>query len=99
LNRVNLLRAGVVNTIDEFNRSPFSAHAALAGSLERDWQDTRYVLSFFGTGSDARNTYLQFVAQGVDQGTRPELVGGGLIRSMGGWFEVVALRRMESRKH
>jgi len=62
--------------------------------VDRDWQDTQYVLSFFGTPPEARRNYSEFVKQGVDQGTRPELVGGGLIRSMGGWFEVLALRRM-----
>jgi putative transposase len=30
---------------------------------------------------------------GQDQGHRPELVGGGLIRSMGGWSQVLTLRR------
>ena len=90
---LNLLRAGVVTTIAQLNRSPWSGHAALAGSVDRDWQDTQYVLSFFGTPPEARRNYIEFVKQGVDQGTRPELVGGGLIRSMGGWFEVLALRR------
>jgi putative transposase len=66
----------------------------LAGSVDRDWQDTQYVLSFFGTPPEARKQYIEFLEQCVDQGTRPELVGGGLIRSMGGWFEVLALRRM-----
>jgi putative transposase len=95
---LNLLRAGIVKTIDELNRSPFSGHSALTGSVGRDWQDTRYVLSLFGGGSEARNNYIDFVKQGVDQGNRPELVGGGLIRSMGGWFEVLALRSMGIRE-
>lgn len=30
--------------------------------------------------------------EGKDQGRRPELVGGGLIRSMGGWSKVLSLR-------
>jgi putative transposase len=80
--------------MEELNRSPWSGHAALAGSVDRDWQDTPYVLSFFGTPPEARKHYIEFVEQGVGQGKRPELVGGGLIRSMGGWFEVLALRRM-----
>jgi hypothetical protein len=29
----------------------------------------------------------------MDQGRRPELVGGGLIRSSGGWSEVLSLRK------
>jgi putative transposase len=43
---LNLLRAGLVKTIDDLNLSPFSGHSALAGYVARDWQDTPYVLSF-----------------------------------------------------
>jgi putative transposase len=31
--------------------------------------------------------------EGIAQGKRPELVGGGLIRSLGGWSQVLSLRR------
>jgi hypothetical protein len=33
------------------------------------------------------------VREGIEKGRRPELVGGGLIRSLGGWSEVLSLRR------
>ncbi|MBW1793433.1 MAG: hypothetical protein JRJ38_03240 [Deltaproteobacteria bacterium] len=36
---------------------------------------------------DARRRYLSYVSAGIDEGRRPELVGGGLIRSVGGWLE------------
>jgi len=36
--------------------------------------------------------YRKFVEEGKDQGRRPELVGGGLIRSLGGWSRVMSLR-------
>jgi len=36
---------------------------------------------------------LKFLEEGIKMGRRPELVGGGLIRSMGGWSGVLALRR------
>jgi len=87
-----------VKTIEELHRSPFSGHSAVAGYVDRDWQDTPYVLSFFGTAHEARKKYREFVEQGVALGKRPELVGGGLIRSMGGWFEVLALRRMGTKE-
>jgi hypothetical protein len=35
--------------------------------------------------------------KGVNDGKRPELVGGGLIRSLGGWSAVKALRGMSER--
>ncbi len=43
--------------------------------------------------STARRRYREFVKKGVSQGRRPELVGGGLIRSLGGWSAVRALRK------
>jgi hypothetical protein len=42
------------------------------------------LLHFGDTVKVARRRYRQFVKQGVDQGTRPELQGGGLVRSNGG---------------
>ena len=29
--------------------------------------------------------YISFVSKGVGEGRRPELTGGGLVRSVGGW--------------
>jgi hypothetical protein len=68
------------------------------GKVKRPWQQRRYVLSFFGSGAKAREEYLRFVEQGVGQGRRPELVGGGLIRSLGGWAEVRSLRSRRERQ-
>jgi len=42
------------------------------------------LLQFGDTLKVARRRYRQFVKQGVDQGSRPELQGGGLVRSAGG---------------
>ena len=90
---LNLIRASLVKDIRGLNRSPFSGHSALMGYVKRDWQDTEYVLNYFGKDRDSRRNYLKFVKQGINQGRRPELVGGGLIRSLGSWAEVLALRR------
>ena len=83
----------MVKDIKELNRWPWSGHSALMGKVERKWQDSEYVLSFFGNGSNARRNYVRYVERGVGLGQRPELVGGGLIRSLGGWSEVLALRK------
>jgi hypothetical protein len=63
------------------------------GKVRRDWQDIDTVLAYFGKGRKAVEKYEQFVKEGVLQGRRPELVGGGLIRSMGGWSQVLSLKR------
>jgi REP element-mobilizing transposase RayT len=95
---LNLLRAGLVKSIRELDRSPWSGHSALVGKTEMKWQDTEYVLSFFGEGRDRRKRYQKYLEEGVALGKRPELVGGGLIRSLGGWSEVLAIRK-QGKKH
>ncbi len=96
---LNPLRAGLLFDPSDLNRYPYCGHSALTGYWPREWQDTGYVLSSFGkTVGKARKEYVDFVMAGVSQGRKPELVGGGLIRSLGGWKEVNRLRsKPESR--
>jgi len=75
------------------NRYSYCGHSALIGKKKREWQDIEYVLGFFGKSTgEARNEYRSHVVKGFSMGRRPELVGGGLIRSLGGWDEVKKLR-------
>lgn len=94
---LNLLRSGMVTDIRELNRSPWSGHATLLGNKERQWQNTDYVLSYFGSTRESKKKYLNYVQEGIDGGRRPELVGGGLVRSLGGWSEVLALRTKKGK--
>jgi hypothetical protein len=48
-------------------------------------------LGYFLTGDDTRKAYVSYIEAGVDQGHRDDLIGGGLIRSLGGWSEVKKL--------
>lgn len=89
---LNLLRAGILTDLQELNHSPFSGHSALMDRTRREWQETEYVLSFFGEGRKRIKKYLEFIQEGIPLGQRPFLVGGGLIRSSGGWSAVLALR-------
>jgi len=86
-------RAGPVKDLKELNRNPWSGHSALSGKVKRGWQNTKYVLSFFGSSGNSRKNCLRYVKKSIDQGRSPELVGGGLIRSLGGWSAVKALRK------
>jgi putative transposase len=64
------------------------------GREKSDWQERKYVLrQFHSREKEAIRTYRRFMEEGKDRGRRPELVGGGLIRSLGGWSEVLSLRR------
>ena len=96
---LNLLRAGLVKDMAELSRYPWSGHSALTGKVKREWQDTDYVLSLFSQDRYRRRDYEKYVQKGAASGRRPELVGGGLVRSLGGWSEVLALRsRGEKRR-
>ena len=55
-------------------------------------------MSLFGQKvSEARRLYSKFVEEGVSDGRRPELVGGGLVRSLGGWASAKALHGAKDR--
>ena len=90
---LNPVRAKVVGDIGTLNRYPFCGHSALMGKQKRPWQQNDYVLSYFGKSvSDARKSYLEYVQSGFNQGRRPELTGGGLIKGLGGWKAVRKIR-------
>jgi len=56
------------------------------------------ILGFGKQVSAARQAYRDYVAKGIAQGLRPELVGGGLIRSAGGWSVVKMMRRVQDHR-
>jgi putative transposase len=85
---LNPIRAGIVPTIDELKFYRYCGHSSLMGKTKRAWQDTNYVLGYFAKSkAQAKKQYEVFVADGLTQGRRKELTGGGLIRSLGGWTE------------
>jgi len=95
---LNPLRAKKVKDLQELSACSKCGHSVLMGKIERQWQDTEYVLSFFGkTVRSARISYVDFVRQGIELGSRPELVGGGLLRSIGGWSELEAYKKEGTR--
>lgn len=94
---LNLLRAAEVTSVEALNTCPWSGHSALVGTIPREWQDTEYILSFFGKKRAGRAKYLNFINEGLTQGRRPDLVGGGLIRSRGGWAEVLSTKRHQEQ--
>ena len=58
------------------------------------WQNKRYILGLFGGKVlPIRRHYRVFVEKGIADGKRQELTGVGLIRSVGGWEAVKALRK------
>ena len=95
---LNPLRAGLVQNMTELDRYPWSGHSVLMGNKKREWQDIDYVLRWFDkTKNAARNKYRQYVKEGIEEGKRDDLVGGGLIRTLGGWSQVLSQRKSEGK--
>jgi hypothetical protein len=94
---LNPVRGGLVPGLRALRTYPWTGHAALLGGVDRAWQETATVLAHFGPSrKSARQRYEEFIREGIAHGRRPELVGGGLIRSLGGWAQVLSLRRKGS---
>ena len=91
---LNPIRAGIVSDLKELGKFVYSGHGTILGKYDHSFQDVDYILGLFGKRvSEARKAYRTYVQKGIKQGRRSELVGGGLIRSAGGWSEVKGLRR------
>ncbi len=91
---LNPLRASLVNSIRQLDWYKYCGHSILMGRRKNDWQNTKDVLQLFGKRpSSARKHYREFVEKGGLMGRRPDLVGGGLIRSVGGWQALKTLSR------
>ena len=95
---LNPLRVHLVSNVWELDHYPWCGHAVLIGRIKNDWQDRNYVLSWFGRREgEARRAYRKYMEEGIGQGRRPELVGGGVVRSYGGWSAVLSLRKSLKR--
>ena len=91
---LNPLRGGDVKNFEELMGYPWTGHAVIMGKRKADWQDVDTILAYFGKSRrNAQRRYSEFLEEGVSRGRRPELVGGGLVRSLGGWSQVVSMRR------
>jgi len=91
---LNPIRASVVKDLKQLKTYPFCGHHVLMGEYDHGWQDTKYVLDRFGkTMGAAKRAYAKFISKGLPAGRRPDLVGGGLVRSVGGWSALKSFRK------
>ena len=90
---LNPVRAKIIQTMEELDRYPWTGHRAIIGKVKYSWMDVDSVLSqFSGAKKKAKAEYRRFVREELNQGRKPELTGGGLIRSQGGWSQVLSMR-------
>jgi len=91
---LNPLRAGIVKELKELDQYPYCGHSVMMGKNKQKWQDVDYILKFYNSKySAARRRYREYVEKSLGEGRRPELVGGGWVRSAGGWSVVKSMRR------
>jgi hypothetical protein len=84
--------------LSDLGRYPYTGHSFILGKRKKPWQDINYVLHYFDRKPvSTRKQYRVYVQKGIKEGRRLDLVGGGLIRSMGGWAEVKSLRKGKGR--
>ena len=90
---LNPVRAAMLKDLKGLRNYPYTGHSVLMNKIKRGWQDTGYVLSCFGqSAAVGRRNYSAFINAGWDQGRIPELTGGGLVRSLGGWTALKKIR-------
>lgn len=91
---LNPIRAGIIDTMEALDKYPKTGHAVIMGKIKHEWQDREYVLGLFGQQESlAKRAYRSFVKKGISLGYRPDLNGGGLIRSSGGWVPLKQMRQ------
>ena len=94
---LNPLRAKIIPDLKFLDKHTYSGHAAIMGKKKNNWQDTDYVLKLFNSKlSLARRRYREYVKKGISEGKRPDLIGGGLVRSAGGWDALKGLRKIKA---
>jgi len=95
---LNPLRANIIKDYSSLGRYKYCGHGVILGNKRNDWQDVDYVLGFFSKKRKiSQRQYKEYVSEGIEKGRRPDLVGGGLIRSLGGWSEARKPGKGESR--
>jgi REP element-mobilizing transposase RayT len=91
---LNPLRAGLVMDLKALDNYAYGGHSVMMHKRQQPGQDKDYILKFYAkTAKTAIRRYREFVAKGIDEGRKPDLVGGGLVRSAGGWSAVKTMRK------
>lgn len=95
---LNPLRAKIVRDMKGLSNYRWSGHSVIMGKSKAEWQSSGEILEYFGKNKfEAVKKYEEFVEEAKSMPKREDLTGGGLIRSAGGWKEVLNLRRSKEK--
>ena len=96
---LNPLRAKLVKDMNELDAYKWCGHSVIIGEKESQWQSTGDILKLFGEcRSEAIMKYREFVNKGSDEGKIEKLTGGGVVRSAGGWKEMISLKQSKQKQ-
>ncbi len=59
---LNPLRGGIIKSLDDLSKYPYSSHKVIMGARGSNWYDPALILAHFGSQKE----YLDFVAAGID---------------------------------
>jgi len=86
---LNPLRSGGVQGLEKLDHYKYCGHSALMGIRKCEWQDTKFVLAWFGeTLPEAKKSYYEFIKEAITKEMKNQLAGKSLIRSLGLWEPV-----------
>ena len=92
---LNPLRANMIENLSALERYRWTGHAGMIlGKHRRTWHEVDAILSLFGESRHrAVVAYRQFMSFAAETERIPNLSGGGLVRSYGGWETISRLRK------
>jgi len=91
---LNPLKARMLDSVEHLERYRWTGHAGLMGHHIQPWHDRDAVLRLFSSQRRyAIRQYRQFILAGLDEMNAPDLSGGGLVRSYGGWDSISMLKK------
>jgi len=91
---LNPVRAGMIPSMKKLDKYPWSGHSVLVGASQQGWQAKDEILAYFDKNeSRAVSKYCEYIEAGWARGERKELTGGGLVRSAGGWKNVLEAQK------
>jgi putative transposase len=91
---LNHIKANIVPTLGKLDKYPWSGHSAIMGNKQRSWQNIDQVLLYFSEHrKKAINLYREFIQAGIGKKEKTDFLGGGLVRSAGGWTNLERMKR------
>lgn len=90
---LNPVRTQIVKDIKGLDNYLWCGHSAIIGKYKNKWQDIDGVLIYFGKKrNEAVSGYKEFIESAVGGKPAIDFSGGGLVRSVGGWLNLINQR-------